>query len=191
MSQFSQAAYDVERPTGQCAFTGRQLQAGESYTATLVEVDVEVVGSPEAGQGVAAALGLRRIDVSREAWEAGQRPPRLFSYWRAVVPVAKEKKRLLVDDQVLLNLMERLEDTQDEQRLAFRFVLCLILMRKRLLAFTRSENASMQDGDAAGEWWLMRRRGTDQTFRVLDPHLDAARIEEVTGQLGEILEAEL
>lgn len=189
MSQFTAATYDVERPTGQCAFTGRLLRPGETYMATLVEFDGEAAaGESEAKSDAAASLGLRRIDVSGEAWSSGQRPPRLFSHWRATVPAATQKKKLFVDDQVLLNLLERLEDTRDEQRLAFRFVLCLILMRKKLLAYERGEKASADEG---GEWWIVRRRGGEQTYRVLDPHLDEQRIEQVTSQLSQILEAEL
>ncbi len=188
MSQFNQATYDVARPTGQCVFTGRAFEPGEAYMATLVECDAEDV----AASAGASALGLRRVDVGMDAWEAGQRPPRLFSHWRAVAAAPTQKKRLLVDDQVLLNLMQRLEDTDDPQRLAFRFVLCLILMRKRLLRYDGAEQREC--GDATQEWWLIRQRGQqddDRTWHVLNPHLDESRIEQVTSQLGEILEAEL
>lgn len=197
MSQFNQATYDVARPTGQCAFTSRAFEPGEAYMATLVECDAEDAAA-QAGESAASALGLRRVDVSLQAWEAGRRPPRLFSHWRAVAAAPTQKKRLLVDDQVLMSLMQRLEDTDDPQRLAFRFVLCLILMRKRLL-----RHEGMEQREAGGrtqEWWLVRQRGQqegqpgrndDRLYHVLNPRLDESRIEQVTSQLGEILEAEL
>jgi hypothetical protein len=194
MSQFNQATYDVARPTGQCAFTGRVFEPGEAYMATLVECDPQEAAA-QAGGAAASALGMRRIDVSMDAWEAGQRPPRLFSHWRAVAAEPTQKKKLLVDDHVLLNLMQRLEDTEDPQRLAFRFVLCLILMRKRLLRYDGAQRR--ESADQTREWWIVRPRGQQgrpdeaRVYHVLNPHLDESCIEQVTSQLGEILEAEL
>ena len=60
---------------------------------------------------------------------------RLFSHWESTVPQPNEKKKIFVDDAVLMNLLVRLADTDQPQRLAFRFVLALILMRKKLLRY--------------------------------------------------------
>jgi len=179
MSQFNTPTYDVERPTGQCAFTARALEPGETYIATLIEVEREEGG-----------MGLKRIDVSTESWEQGGRPDGLFCFWKATVPVPEEKKKLLVDDDVLMNLFRRLEDADQDDRIAFRFVLALILMRKKLLRYESSEK---RDGE---EWWLLSAKapveGAErERLSVLDPHLDEQRITKVTEQLGEILEAEL
>jgi len=182
MSQFNTPTYDIERPTGQCAFTGKTLEPHEEYVATVVEFERE--------EG-AAGLGLKRIDVSAEAWEAGSRPERLFSYWKSTVPEPTEKKKLFVDDAVLLNLFRRLEDTEQEDRLAFRFVLALILMRKRVLKYASTERRDDE------EWWKMTYKAVGEpaekteTLTVKNPHLDEERITKVTEQLGEILEAEL
>src|ERR1051325_9467406 len=94
MSQFNAPAYDVQRPTGRCAFTGREFAPQEPYMATLVE----------------DGDNLRRIDVSLDAWQGGQRPDHLFCFWKAVAPEPNAKKRLFVDDDVLMNLLERLGD---------------------------------------------------------------------------------
>ena len=37
MSQFNAPTYDIERPSGQCTFTGQTLEPGEHYMAVLVE----------------------------------------------------------------------------------------------------------------------------------------------------------
>lgn len=189
MSSYNAPAYDVQRPTGRCAFTGRDLQPHETYIATLVEDGDALV----------------RIDISAEAWQRGDRPARLFSYWRAVLPDPDEKKQLFVDDEVLLNLLERLADAEQPQRIAFRFVLTLILMRKKLLRYDGVEHRS--EPDAAGQtlqqdWWQltpkldptkgpMGKWDESRTIEVLDPHLDEADIRQVTDQLAQILQAEL
>ena len=200
MSQFSASGYDVPRTSGQCAATQRTLEPGETYYATLVELDPDQAQDDKA----ANALGMARVDVSRQAWEDGYRPERLFSYWKTTVPQPNEKKKLFVDDTVLLNLLHRLADAEQPERLAFRYVLALILMRKRLLRFDRSERrtAEVDDQSVEQEWWLLTPKkdpakgplgkwDDEQTIELLDPRLDEQQIEQVTRQLGEILQAEL
>lgn len=179
MSQFNAPAYDIERPTGQCAFTGQTLEPGQAYIATLVEVD------PDPENPKANPSGLKRLDVAMSAWDAGSRPARLFSYWKSVVPQPNQKKKVFVDDQVLMNLVKRLADADQPQRLSFRFVLALILMRKKLLRYEGSKNVDGQD------IWLMMPKGEEQPLEILNPQLDDAQIQQVTEQLGEILEGEL
>ncbi|MEX0775700.1 MAG: hypothetical protein WD042_08285 [Phycisphaeraceae bacterium] len=196
MTQFNAPTYDIQRTTGQCALTGRALQPGETYMATLVEFDP---AEEAAGKG-AVGLGFKRLDVSQQAWDSGQRPPRLFSYWRTVVPQPNEKKRLFVDDGVLVSLFRRLADDPQPQRQAFRFVLGLILMRKKQLRY--DSTVKRGQGDAPQEWWLVTPKldiskgplgkwDDQDQLEMLNPHLDDQRIEEVTQQLGEVLRGEV
>lgn len=199
--------YDIERPTGRCAFTDRELEPGETYFATLIELSDEQIDElkkqaeadgkklkPE------AALGLKRLDVCHEKWAEGARPEQLFSYWKSTVPEPNQKKKMFVDDAVLMNLLKRLEDTDDPERLAFRYVLALILMRKKLVRYDGVETRGSGE-DAVSLWKLtpklnlskgpLGKWDENSSLLVLDPKLDESRIEEVTGQLGEILEGDL
>lgn len=192
MSQFSATNYEIPRASGVCAASGRTLEPGETYYAALVDLPPDQQpGSPE------SALGLARVDVSAQAWEAGFRPQHLFSFWKSVVPEPNAKKKLFVDDAVLMNLLRRLADTDQPQRLAFRYVLALILMRKKLLRYDGVRTDEQQQS-----WWLLTPKldiskgplgkwNPEDTLLVLDPRLDESQIEQVTQQLGEILEAEL
>jgi hypothetical protein len=195
MSQFNAPTYDIERPSGQCAFTGRELQPGEAYIAALVDVEP----TPQ------NPSGLKRLDVSMDAWRDGQRPEHVFSHWKATVPEPSAKKKLFVDDGVLMNLLIRLADAEQPQRIAFRFVLALILMRKKLLRYDGMEKrpAADEQGQAiTQDWWQMTPKldvskgifgkwNESEKLTVLDPHLDEQQTLAVTQQLGEILEAEL
>lgn len=188
MSQFNSFSYDVQRPTGLCAFTGRSFDPGESYMATLVEV------SPAENEPQTTAAGLKRIDVALTTWEQGQRPADLYCYWRATVALPDDKKKLFVDDDVLMNLFERLVDAEQPDRQAFRFVLALILMRKRLLKYSSTEKRPDAQGNEQ-EWWRMSGKSIagaePEAYEVLNPGLDEQRLAQVTEQLGEILETEL
>lgn len=187
MSAFSSSDYRIERHSGVCAETGRKIEPGETYIALVVE-DGE---------------SLARIDLSLEAWEAyaDNSAERCFGYWRAVAPQPDEKPKVFVDDTVLLELLKRLDDAAQSQRVAFRFVLMLILMRKKLLRYDKTERSTGADGQTR-EWWVLTpkadptkgplgRWAEDETIKVLDPHLDEEGIRAVTEQLGEILNAEL
>ncbi|MCC5830352.1 MAG: hypothetical protein JJU36_12985 [Phycisphaeraceae bacterium] len=203
MSQFGSPAYEVERPTGVCSMTGRALEPGEAYMATLCETPPEQPGG----------LGLRRLDISMEAWRDGGRPEGIFSYWKATVNPPNRKKKVFVDDNLLLSLFARLGEPDQKHRAPFRFVLGLILMRKRLIRHvdTRIEEVADLEPEAASapacdeplaredapsvpsapvrrEFWVVTVRGESEPVELLDPKLDDQRIEEVMDELNQILD---
>jgi hypothetical protein len=209
MSQFNATTYEVAKPTGVCAATGRALEPGETYFAALADVPEDQIerdadGKPKDEQ----ALGLKRFDVCEAAWRDGYRPEGMFSYWKSTVPEPNEKKKLFVDDAVLMNLLNRLADAEQPQRLAFRYVLALILMRKKLLRYDGAETRTAEvevDGEkqtVEQVWWKLTPKvdvtkghfgkwNEEVTIELLDPKLDEASIEQVAGQLNQIFEAEL
>lgn len=181
MSRFA-TDYQVARPTGVCAATGAELAPGAVCIATLCD-------RPE-------DEGFDRLDFSPEAWDAGERPERLFSYWQTTVPDTSDesKKNILVDDAVLMDVFERLADDARPQRRAFRFVLMLILIRKKLLRFVGREQDEAGGDAAPDEYWLLRPRGSapeDPPLRVFNPHLQDDDVRELTEQLKEVLQGDL
>jgi hypothetical protein len=154
-------------------------------------------------------LGLRRVDISLEAWERGPRPDAIYCHWRSTVQAPHERRRPFVDDAVLMDFLRRLGESDDPQRRAFRFVLCLILMRRKLLRYDGTREriaADPQAADAAKpapqQWWIvtpkldlakgpMGKWHPTETLEVLDPQLEDAQVQMVTEQLGEVLRSEL
>lgn len=166
--------YRVAGPTGVCAATGRPLDADAAYVATLCE-------RPD-------GEGFDRLDYSLEAWEAGARPEGLLGSWRTTNAPAKPSDKRLIDDDVLLEIFERLADDDRQQHQAFRFVLALILMRKRRFKFA----GRSRTGDV--ECWLMRRGGADPReppAEVVNPGLSDDDVREVAARLGELFQSEL
>ncbi len=162
------AEWDVAKSSGQCSRCDAELTEGQEYYAVLLE-------TPE---------GFERQDFCRACWD--EQPAERFCFWKSRMPVREEKhKSLLVDDAVLINFFERLERETDPVRVRFRFVLALILMRKRLL---RYEDTVRKD-DA--EIWQMRLTGTSSVHEVVNPKLSDEEITEVSGQLGVILRGDV
>jgi hypothetical protein len=131
-----------------------------------------------------------REDYCAACWakadEQTRTSPSLFGVWHSRVPEPREKRRTFVDDELLVNFFERLEGAEEPAKVQFRFVLALILMRKRVLVYDRMDR--LGDGQ---EVWAMHLKGSESHCQVVDPHLEEDRIAEVSQQLGSILEGEL
>ncbi len=144
-----------------CAVSGRSLAAGEQVYGVLVQRD-----------GVFA-----RVDVAAEAWEAYDRSAAL-SWWRRVVPEPERKQaRVRLDPAALGRIFADLADTTDAQRLAFRYIVALCLLRARKLALERI------DTDADGTAWLIITEKGGIRHRLRDPRLTAADESGLTDQL--------
>ncbi len=118
----------------------------------------------------------------------------MFSYWKTTIPETQQKKKLFVDDGVLLDLFHRLESRTESADIQFRFVLALLLMRKRLIKYEGTEPPVETDGTANGtvsEIWRMVLRNSGQAVRVINPHLTTEQIGEVSEQLSSILAEEV
>lgn len=156
-----------------CAATGRVLMPGEGFVAALVER--------------AESEELDRVDYSAAAWDAGSRPARVFACWRGVVQSPDAKKKVLIDDAALVEIFEQLAGQTDPKRVAFRFVLALILIRKRLIVCETTRPGK------GGATMLVRPKGPKvegvpfELSEVVDPGLDEATIADVTDQLTAVM----
>jgi len=159
--------WEITRPLGQCCGTGRQIAAGEEYFAALIESDE----------------GLERRDFCAEYWQSSN--PQVYCYWRTKLPDPEQKKQLFVDDDMLMAFFDRLEKDSEREKKNFRFVIMLVLMRKRRLKY---DSTITRDGE---EVWKLRVVGSDQYVEVINPHLDEQQIQELSSQIGEILQVEL
>jgi hypothetical protein len=166
--QGGQGGYEVPRPAGHCSVTGRKIEAGERLFAAIRETPV----------------GIERIDVSPEAWEGFDRAG-VLAFWQTVMPAHEQKKKVFVDDEVLCTLFERLSDATEPVKVNFRFVLGLILMRKRFIVYEGSRQ------EAGRDVWVVRMKGRDERLDLIDPKLDELQVTEVSQQLGEILNQEM
>lgn len=160
--------WEITRTTGKCFATERTFAEGEAYYAALFETDE----------------GVERRDYAEDAWQGP--PEGCFCFWRGRVPV-KEKKpaTVSVDREMLTQLFCRLEDEDSPAKQQFRFVLALLLMRKRLL---KLDGTQIEDGQ---EYWELRLTSDQSTHRVLNPRLGQPEIDRLSIQLQTILSGEM
>ena len=163
--------FNIAKTAGLCCKCEAQIVPGEQYYACVIQVED----------------GLQRRDFCLECFKEppGEPAEDILAQWRTCAPQPQEKKKLFIDDELLLNFFDRLQDATEPAKVNFRCVLTLVLMRKKLLVYKRSDTTD------DGEVWTLRLRGSDKTAQVLDPHMDEEKIAEVSRQLGEIMEGEL
>ncbi|MFM9996570.1 MAG: hypothetical protein ACKVU4_12315 [Phycisphaerales bacterium] len=175
----TEAKYEIARPTGVCAATGRAIAPGEPFVAVLVEA------------GSAGEESLQRRDYHAESWADGavlaelKPAPRVLGHWRAVMPEPNASGRTIIDDEALADLFEQSLDEggggdDDPSRASFRFVLALLLVRRKLL-----KPAGSSEGALVLRWARDGDRATP--FEVPDPGMDGARIAQAAERLSAVL----
>ena len=160
--------YDVARPAGQCALCNAPIAPETKFMAALAELPA----------------GFVRTDCCAGCWEKFDRS-NVVAFWQTVMHRPEQKKKLFVDDTVLCELFERLAEVTEPAKVNFRFVLGLILMRKRFLVY---ETTRQHEGR---EVWSMRFKGRQDLLDMVNPKLDEQKTREVSQQLGEILNQEV
>jgi hypothetical protein len=161
------ADWEINKAIGRCFGTDKQIQPEEEYFAALVETQ----------------QGLERRDYCCEYWSSNK--PDVYCYWKSKLPNPDKKKQIFIDDDMLMAFFERLAAETDQEKINFRFVLTLILMRKRKLKYDSSKDI---DGR---EIWKLKVAGEGSFTDVENPHLSEQQIEQLSGQVGQILQVDL
>ena len=160
--------YSIAKAEGKCHVCGRAIAPGEKLLAVLRE-------TPAA---------MERWDVCSECW-GGFDKAGLLGFWQTTMHPPTAKRKVFVDDDVLCELFGRLAEAEESAKVNFRFVLGLILMRKRRIVY----ESTRQEGGK--EIWSMRFKGREDLMDLTNPRLDEQQVGEVSLQLGEILNGDL
>lgn len=159
--------WEISKSLGHCFGTEKEIEPGQEYFAALVETEE----------------GLQRRDYSSDCWQ--EQKPEVYCYWKTRLPLPDQKKQLFVDDEMLMTFFDRLAEETEEEKISFRFVLMLILMRKRRLKYDSTKT------EADKEIWSLKVTGDKRLVEVVNPHLDEEKIEQLSSQVGQILQVEL
>ncbi len=138
--------FDVRSCSRRCATSEQIIQPGEVYYSVLQLQGAETV----------------RLDYRADSW---QTPPEdALGWWRSRLPTRSGTKTQLAPRDVLVNLLERLAEVPEE--VDFRYVLALVLMRRRIVRLESSTT------DSNGCQWLSLHcphRETDLEVQVSKP----------------------
>ncbi len=162
--------YDIAKASGVCSTCERELAGGEEFVAALFDT----------------AEGFRRDDFCKSCWEGrSDEAEKAFSVWHSRIPLPSEPKKPVVNNNVLVDFFEKLDAQSEPAKVNFRFVLALMLMRKKMLIY---DGSSDEEGR---EVWTMHFKSEQAAVKVIRPELNAEQIAEVGTQLGALFEVEI
>src|SRR5262245_19286168 len=155
--------YQIQANTRRCATTGRELQPGEKIYTVLLD---------QLGKFV-------RQDYAAEAWQGP--PEGAFSFWVSRVPAVDAARKPPIDDDLLLDCFERLEGEAAADRVQFRYIVALLLLRRKRLKFEDTRN---EDGV---EILGLRCQRTRKLHEVINPRLTETELAAVQEEVFRVL----
>lgn len=160
------AEWEIKGRGNRCSATGREFQEGEYFYTLLFE----------------ERSGYRREDLCEEAWAAreGKEP---FSFWRTKfeppAPPPPEPLGKATAEDLLRRYMEEGSDAHTN----VRYILALMLERKRILKPIETKN------NANGERTLIYEHAkTGEVFVIPEPQLRLDQIEAVQNEVAQLLQ---
>jgi hypothetical protein len=152
--------YEIEANTRRCAVSGRELRIGERFYSVLLERDGK----------------FQRRDYSSEAWQGP--PEGAFSFWSGPITAGDQNRLPRIDEETLIDCFERLDNENEPGRVRFRYIVALLLMRRKRLKFEEISKAGDQG------ILCLRESRSRRLHRVIDPHMTE---EEMTTVQEEVL----
>jgi hypothetical protein len=151
--------FEIAAPARTCAITGRELQPGAAVVSVLSE---------EAGKFV-------RSDFAADAWPGP--PAGAIAWWHGRIPTSGKPKKPSYNEDVLLDLFRHLAEAVDSPRVNFRYVVALLLMRRKRLKFEDLKKVNGQDV------LVVRDAKTGTRYDAVDPRLTEEGIVEVQAEV--------
>ncbi len=146
-----------------CVACGRTFEIGESFTAYLHDTPT----------------GYERRDFCGAC--PAPEAERAVGFWRAHRNSPRPHKAQAIDREAILAFFERLGGAAEPEKVQFRFVLALLLWRKRVLKLDTTDN------DGAVEFWVFHEVRTGRSHRIARPPLDEPQLDRLSAQLESLL----
>jgi len=195
---FNEPRFDIEASDFRCKLCASEVPCEGAYFSAILLEDG----------------GFRRSNYCVSCWGAGPPAGEVFAFWRTRRPPLPTDKprRVRFDPAVIFEFFRRLEApapavegqsapgllSDPAERDELRFVLALLLVRKKVLDFRSS---GMKDG---AEWLQLDLRGVPEapadapetpaprkTHWVRNPQLADSELERVKLRIGELLQLEM
>jgi len=161
-----QEEWEIESSNRRCSACAKEFQAGEEYYSALYE-------NPQ---------GFERKDYCQACWKPEGKEP--FSFWKTHLVIERSLRPKFLDDETLLDFFRRLEGVANTKKRNFRYILALLLLRKKLLRFESVERGPEK------EVLLLREKGREEIARVENPNLAEEDVKDLLTEIGQILDVE-
>ena len=155
--------WKIRRLRGECAKCGRAFETDGERILTLVRFDGD---------------DLVREDYHPECWEE----PADAIFWWATHFAVKAKSTLALDFELIERLCLQLEERTEDKVREVRYLLCLMLMRKRRLKLVKVHRGK------EGEAMLVRQPRRKEEWRVFVYDFEPERLDQVRAQLQAVFE---
>lgn len=158
--------WEIRKRSDVCTQTQRPFGEGETFrTAIYREGD-----------------GFRREDLSEEAWASRGEGEAPLALWRSTFESPPPPPPEPLAKQDAESILRKLIDENSDTTKNARYILALMLERKRLLKPMESADADVL---------VYERAGTGETFLIPNPHLSLAQVPEVQAEVTALLGMQL
>jgi len=156
--------WKVEKKTGVCASCLRAFAPGDGHYSAVFGEEV----------------GYLRRDYCEVCWEARGKGEELC-FWKTLVPRPEDRRKArYVDDSVMLHLFNDLAGKEDARDVRFRFVLALMLARRKVFRM-----GSVEEGVV-----VFDERKARRSHRVKDPWLKEDEIDALREEVQKLFAGE-
>jgi hypothetical protein len=158
--------WTIQGRSHQCAATGRKFEEGEYFYTVLYYEKAE----------------FRREDLCEEAYKARNENQQPFSFWRAKYEPPAPGAVETVSKQTAEDLLRRYMEENDPSHANVRYILALMLERKRIL-----KEREVKRGEDGTLTRIYEHPKTGDIFVIPDPELRLDQVAEVQQQVAEQL----
>jgi len=160
------ADWTIQGRAEKCAATGEPFQDGEYFYTLLFD---------EGG-------AFRREDVSEAAWKERNDNQQPFSFWRSKYEAPPPAAPETVSRHTAEDLLRRYMEESSSQHAAARYLLAVMLERKRLL---KEVEAKRSESGALTR--IYEHTKTGEVFVIPDPELRLDQIAQVQQEVSSLL----
>lgn len=158
--------WSIQSRANRCAATGVEFQDGDYFYTLLFE----------------DGHSLRREDISEAAWKDRNDNQQPYSFWRSKYEAPPPAVPEPLAKQTAEDLLRRYMQENSPQHAAARYLLAVMLERKRVLKEVEAKRTS--DGSLTR---IYEHSKTGEVFVVPDPALRLDQIEQVQAEVAALL----
>jgi hypothetical protein len=163
--------WSIKSRARECAASGNAFQSGQKIRAAIFP-------DPDSS-------GYLRKDYAIESWENREAEENPFSCWLTTYepPVTEEKAEDVVDDDPE-TLLKRLVDEEEEHTENARYILAVMLERKKLLRETDTQEIP------SGILRIYEHRKSGDVYIIKDPQISLSDVDRVQEEVRQLLDPE-